>query len=1517
MQVRKSLLLSFLLFFTGSSLVLGAFSVEFLAGTPTGWDFYELQGDIARNNFVDLNDLNVIAQHWLDSGCSDVNQWCGQADIDTSSSVDFIDYTLLAKDWSEEAGRNVLLQTIYGTAQDSAGNITANSYRAMSKDKGMAMAFVVPQDTALDKGIFKWRGITATNKIHIRLYNVTGRNFLNYLHSMNKTDPGSGGALLIDSLTTAPNPVPYHYENSVKYTDLLINFGPLEVTTGDYLIVFDADNANPNNTFGSIIKGSTTEYIGMGTYPDGSALPKRATVTASSSSIGNTYYYELSATSDTVYTPRTNLFAFQMLTTVVNHAPTVDAGSNQTILSPDNDFVLDGTVTDDGLPNPPGTVTTSWTKQSGPGTVTFADANTVDTTAMFSALGTYVLRLTANDGELSAYDETTVTYTQNQAPVVNAGIDKTITYPVNSVSLDGTVTDDGLPNPPGAVTITWSKQSGPGTVTFGNANAVDTTATFSAYGTYVLRLAANDSQLSAYDEATIIYQGQANQAPVADAGPDQTVDVNTVVTFDGSGSSDPDNDPLVYEWDFGDGATGSGEIAIHTYTTAGIYTVTLTVRDATLSDSDTCRVFIRELGNNPPIADAGADKTIYTGTTVVFDGSGSFDLDGDPLTCQWNFGDGSTGSGFKTTHTYSTAGAYTAILTVSDSEFDANDTVLVTVKQSNPVTPAVGGYEGYPDIPTGGGDDGTVVWVTNLNDSGTGSFRQAILDLVSTTQNPAPPPTIIKFQVGGTINLTTSIDVSEKANFTVAGETAPSPGITLKGDGTLDMLIELRTTNVIIRHLRFRNSGTTGIQIWGRSRTVIDHCSISGCGGDAIVLNGGNPEITISRCLIYSNGNVTRTYGYEVSWHHNLFTNNGEMTVFRGGPRLDIRNNVFKNWTGKGIDFGTTHRGVNFINNYFDTGSNPLTLSYTSNIHTSGNYCAATNVNIGDRPDPVPQPNVTTSPANSALVSDVTGNCGALPRDTSDTAIAGAASSVNLTANAGTDKSGNVGQLISFNGSGSAGSIIDYVWDFGDGFYATGITALHNYSSPGVYIVTLTVGNGTNTYSDTCIATITSTTVPTANAGADQKVNVNATVNFDGSGSSDPESQPLSYSWDFGDSTTGSGTATTHSYSNAGIYVVTLTVSDGTNTDSDICLISVEGNHKPICDAGIRQWGYVNEVFHFDGFRSYDQDGDTLSYQWNFGDDSNATGPTPSHSYGAAGTYNVTLTVSDGQLTEYDYCLMHVYNEPAPDYYVDPNGNDANAGTSSQPWRTIGKACSIVDAGQMVLVRTGTYAEGELKPSKGGSRETPIIFKAEPGVVINAAGFQNGIHLTGQSGIWWDGFEVRNATNNGFLYYGHSNFGMVRNCVVHDCGGDGVHIQTDVDMMIKNCLIYNLAGWGTLTFQGIDNVLMDQITSWNNQAGVSCGGSDDTVLNCILTENDYGVRKNRGSPYDNYAYSDVWGNTITDWENSAGGNPPVCSGGCLNVDPVFVNSAAGDFHLQPASPCIGAATDGGNLGYRY
>jgi hypothetical protein len=113
---------------------------------------------------------------------------------------------------------------------------------------------------------------------------------------------------------------------------------------------------------------------------------------------------------------------------------------------------------------------------------------------------------------LSSYDDLGITVSDqtstNQPPVVNAGPDQSVVLP-NTAQLNGTVTDDGLPNPPGATSLTWSKVSGPGTVTFVDPTAASTTASFSTVGSYVLRLSASDGALTSSDDLTVTVSSQS------------------------------------------------------------------------------------------------------------------------------------------------------------------------------------------------------------------------------------------------------------------------------------------------------------------------------------------------------------------------------------------------------------------------------------------------------------------------------------------------------------------------------------------------------------------------------------------------------------------------------------------------------------------------------------------------------------------------------------------------------------------------------------------------------------------------------------------------------------------------------------------------------------------------------------------------------------------------------------------------------------------------------------------------
>jgi hypothetical protein len=203
-----------------------------------------------------------------------------------------------------------------------------------------------------------------------------------------------------------------------------------------------------------------------------------------------------------------------------NAAPIVNAGSDQSIALAGT-ATLNATVTDDGLPAG-STLSYAWTQDSGPGTTTFADTTAVDTTATFSAAGDYVLRLTADDSDLSGTDTVNVTVTDvaNVAPVVDAGPDQSIAL-AGAATLDATVTDDGLPAG-STLSYAWTQDSGPGTTTFADTTAVDTTATFSAAGDYVLRLTADDSDLSGTDTVNVTVSAVA-PSPIVVGVYDSTV----------------------------------------------------------------------------------------------------------------------------------------------------------------------------------------------------------------------------------------------------------------------------------------------------------------------------------------------------------------------------------------------------------------------------------------------------------------------------------------------------------------------------------------------------------------------------------------------------------------------------------------------------------------------------------------------------------------------------------------------------------------------------------------------------------------------------------------------------------------------------------------------------------------------------------------------------------------------------------------------------------------------------------
>jgi RHS repeat-associated protein len=387
----------------------------------------------------------------------------------------------------------------------------------------------------------------------------------------------------------------------------VVNAGPDQAINLPALTVSLSGTATDDGLpAGSTLTTTWSKVSGPGTVSFADAAQLATTVTFDTP---GTYVLRLTATDS-------DLTVSDDLVISINQAPTVNAGADQTITLPAN-ATLNGTASDDGLPSG-STLTTTWSKVSGPGAVSFADAAQLATTASFAAAGAYVLRLTATDGALSSSDDMTVTVIPpNQAPTVNAGLDQTISLPA-SATLNGTATDDGLPAG-STLVVTWSKVSGPGTVTFANPAQAATTASFTAAGTYVLRLSATDSQLTASDDVTVTVnpaaidlQGAHLTLSPANAGPNLICTPQTLTATLVDNANVPIPGVNIQFGVNGANPTGGGAVT----DSAGMASFTYT---ASQGGTDTVQAIASSAGTQAQSNPSLITWTIFTRTIVLTD----------------------------------------------------------------------------------------------------------------------------------------------------------------------------------------------------------------------------------------------------------------------------------------------------------------------------------------------------------------------------------------------------------------------------------------------------------------------------------------------------------------------------------------------------------------------------------------------------------------------------------------------------------------------------------------------------------------------------------------------------------------------------------------------------------------------------------------------------------------------------------------------------------------------------------
>ena len=285
----------------------------------------------------------------------------------------------------------------------------------------------------------------------------------------------------------------------------------------------------------------------------------------------------------------------------------------------------------------------------------------------------------------------------------------------------------------------------------------------------------------------------------------------------------------------------------------------------------------------------------------------------------------------------------------------------VALEGADSKTLAFPGAEGFGAY-TVGGRGGKVMFVTNLNDSGPGSFREAC---------QAEGPRIVLFRVSGIIELKSGITI-RNPYITIAGQTAPGDGICIKNWET----VINSTHDVIIRYVRFRPNlmpnprydpadpdkrGSLqyeefdALEVVNSQKIMIDHCSASWGNDETLTVTaayGQLDKVTIQWTIIsegldwydHSMGSAMDAKDGGVSYHHNYFAHSSTRNPRVGGYsgyyiNLDFRNNVLYNWGDWcGYGGGSTEGiiNINYVGNYFKPGPSTTGGTYSQTAFLSG-----------------------------------------------------------------------------------------------------------------------------------------------------------------------------------------------------------------------------------------------------------------------------------------------------------------------------------------------------------------------------------------------------------------------------------------------------------------------------------------------------------------------------------------------------------------------------------------------------